>query len=658
VNVCSLVERGLAVSPRFLLSAPRALALTALCLVTSLSSTSMADADPYVEGLVAEAHAKKLAETLAWHRLGHWRKGVFGGYESEADGKKLFLDKEGRTDPDAELTATLRGFFSTDTPADPNDHAICRFPARFLYLDGALSFDHARLPARACPRFAEFWKQLAPRGVTIVFSSYYLNNPSSAFGHTFLRFDKAPESADDERRDLLDYGIDYSATVDTGNPVIYAFKGLFGLFPGTFRMLPYYYKVREYGDFESRDLWEYRLDLSPLEVKMAAAHVWELGATYFDYYYLTENCSYHVLSVLEAAAPRLELLRHVRAPVVPIDTVKALYENDGLVRSLRYRPSIRSTFFGRIGKLDGSDQEIVKALAEDPAAPLPADVKPERQAILLDAAIDLVDFRFAKTLVKEHDDTPESRLKQHLLERRAELGVPSEDFTLTPTEDQIPHLSHGASRASLGFGVSDVHKGFTELRYRMALHDLADPRTGYPEFSQIEFFPVALRFTEQDHTVRFEDASLVKITSVNPMSSFDYKPSWKLRVGATTVRDDGCAECAFGTVDFGSGVAVGRRVTGILTGDLAAFGPRFSGEGSARYRGALGPTGVFRVRFTDDFISLTEAKFQWFPLQAQKTSWLATSTLRWSYHHDLAIDLTGTKTPVSAEAVLSTMLYF
>src|SRR5205085_2119317 len=91
--------------------------------------------------------------------------------------------------------------------------------------------------------------------------------------------------------DLLDYGVDYSATADTSNPVLYAFKGIFGFFPGTFHIFPYYYKVREYNDYESRDLWEYDLSLTPQQVTMLVAHLYELGATYFDYYYIDENCS-------------------------------------------------------------------------------------------------------------------------------------------------------------------------------------------------------------------------------------------------------------------------------------------------------------------------------------------------------------------------------
>src|SRR5262249_27241324 len=146
------------------------------------------------------------------------------------------------------------------------------------------------------------------RSVTFVFSSYYLNNPASAFGHAFLRINRADDEIPEERRQLLDYAIDYTAQVDTDNPIVYALKGIFGLFPGTFRKIPFYFKVREYNDYESRDLWEYELDLDEHQRKLLLAHVWELGSTFFPYYYVTANCAYAILAAIEAADPSFELL--------------------------------------------------------------------------------------------------------------------------------------------------------------------------------------------------------------------------------------------------------------------------------------------------------------------------------------------------------------
>jgi hypothetical protein len=152
--------------------------------------------DPtYLPELLAAARARALARDRAWLRLGHWRHRLLGGWKGEADGPGFFLAPHGKTDPEAELEATLRGFFSDREAApagpplsDPSlEHPQCRFPARFAWLAAALPIDLSRLPPRDCPRFEAFWKKVSARSVTLVFSSYYLNNPASAFGHTFLR---------------------------------------------------------------------------------------------------------------------------------------------------------------------------------------------------------------------------------------------------------------------------------------------------------------------------------------------------------------------------------------------------------------------------------------------------------------------------------------
>ena len=74
-----------------------------------------------------------------------------------------------------------------------------------------------------------------------------------------------------------------------------------GGFPGRFYVMPYYVKVQEYSNIESRDLWEYELSLSPAQVQRLVMHAWETRTTEFDYLFLTRHCSYQLLTLLEVA---------------------------------------------------------------------------------------------------------------------------------------------------------------------------------------------------------------------------------------------------------------------------------------------------------------------------------------------------------------------
>ena len=66
-----------------------------------------------VETLQARAHAQHLAENPYWLRLLHYRRNILGINESEIDDPTFFVSPIGRTDPSAELDATLAAFFAS-----------------------------------------------------------------------------------------------------------------------------------------------------------------------------------------------------------------------------------------------------------------------------------------------------------------------------------------------------------------------------------------------------------------------------------------------------------------------------------------------------------------------------------------------------------------
>ncbi len=620
-------------------------------------------ADPrYIDALIARAHALHLADMTTWRRLGHYRHQLFGGWKSEADAREFFLSPEGKDDPSAELDATIRGLFGP-APADKKlQHPYCRFPARLAWLNAKLHFDFSRVPRRSCPRFQEFVHQLRARSITLVFSSYYLNNPASAFGHTFLRINKLDRRRDEHDLELLDYGIDFSATVDTSNSFIYTFKGLTGMFPGVYRRVPFYLKVREYNDHDSRDLWEYELNLTHAEVSLVIAHLWELGSNYFDYFYLSENCSYHILDALDVASPKLHLLDKVGWPVIPADTIKSVMAEPGLVRSIHYRPSIRTQVRARLDKLDGDEKDALSELMSDPEAPFPAGFDQPRRVAVLDAALDLADFRYADDLTKPPAlrDPAGEQLQQRLLERRAAILAESPDLVVAPPFRKMPHMGHGSTRVGLGSGYSSDRNAYHTLEFRLALHDLADPTDGYPEYAAIEFMPTRLRYYIKEARPSLEDFSLVRVTSLTPLSRFQHPWSWTVRAGATRVRDGGCNGCLAGMGEIGAGWAFSLFSKSTLfyaLADAQLLAPVHGGVFHA-LRAGIGPSGGVRVKLSHNLLALGTGTWSWLPGRDPKSTWRADGTVRWQYVRDFALDLHATAAPDAWSAQAESMLYF
>ncbi len=627
---------------------------------------------PQVQALVAAAHQRGLAHSRQWLTLGHWRPTTFGGYESEADGAAFFLAPTGKTDPGAELAATLRAFFAPapalpPPPPDavrppPSPHALCRFPARLAWLSTELAIDPARLPAVRCPGLERFAADLSPRGVSLVFSSYYLGAPASAFGHTFLRLHRDDARLAGERRELLDFGIDFSADVDTTNAALYAFKGLTGQFPGTFKRVPYYYKVREYNDHESRDLWDYELALSPAQLRQLLAHLWELGQTHFDYYYLDENCSYHILAALEAALPHLPLTDGFGVHVIPADTVKRLMEHPGLVRAVRYRASLRTQLVRRVAQLTDAQLDAAHALADDPRAASPALPQAELVAAM-DAAADLIDLRHADELLRGEGVGADK--KHALLARRAALGVTSPELDLSATELSGPHLAHGSARFGFGMGLTRAGGVVQTLDWRPAMHDLADAPRGYPELASLEFFPTRLRLTH-DPAPSWDDlalaSSVVRVTTLAPLRRIEHKVSWRLDAGVTTLEDLGRPGALAGQLRLAAGAALGwldDRVVVFAGADTRVLGgPSVPGAWDGPVRLSAGPWGGLRLRLSDPLVALVTADWLLSPWQAGPDPVAVDATLRWLVTEHLGLSLEARLRGEAADAQLLALFYY
>jgi hypothetical protein len=161
-------------------------------------------------------------------------------------------------------------------------------------------------------------------------------------------------------------------------------------------MLPYYLKVREYSDLENRDLWEYQLDLRGEEIERVLAHAWELLPVQFDYFFFDENCSYHLLGLLQVARGDLELTAQFPLWALPVDTVRVLTGQPGLVRKIVYRPSTATIIAGRLAPLRPDERSMARDLGLGTLAPADSSLRSlpaERAAAVVEAGYDYLNYR-------------------------------------------------------------------------------------------------------------------------------------------------------------------------------------------------------------------------------------------------------------------------
>ncbi len=520
----------------------------------------------YVLELRLKADGLRLAETRFWHLLLHYEP-IWFGIESQADGEGFFLAANGKHDPRAELNATLSAFFSPRILEPGKMTAQCTFPARYRWLKEQLGFDPARLPGETCDRFQAWQKALQPESATFIFASYYQNNPASAFGHTLIRFDRK-ERGEAER--LLDYAVNFAAAVpENENGFVYAWNGLFGGYRGYFSLLPYYLKVREYSDLDSRDLWEYRLSLTPDQLDWMVRHAWEMGSTWFDYYFFGENCSYHLLSLLEVADPRLHLRDRFPAWTLPSDTVRAVTDQPGLVISVTYRPSRGSQIEQKLARLAPAERKLVtQYIAQPDSEPQGfADLPPLTQALILDTASDYFQYKLGGDA--EGDKVLRAKLRSLLL-RRSRLRV-TYDAEAFPARSQPPETGHHSSRVSVAFGQSapgghgtlDPGPGgryrkrdFVELGWQPVLQELLSDAQGFAANGQLQVGDMRFRYYERHGRLDFERFAFLDAISLYPLSPAIQLPSWKLLLSFERTHDGACRDCTPFIANPGIGVTV------------------------------------------------------------------------------------------------------
>jgi len=557
---------------------------------------------------------RSLGESSEWKALLQYQKNFLGAESSEVDGSRFFLSPEGSTDPVAELKSTLQAFAAPivkDKKGEDNEHALCRFPARYAWLmrqqkNGRIHLDNEHWPHPRCASFHVYRDRIQKRQVSVVFSSYYSGSASSVFGHSFLKFSGTNDN------ELFDTGINFAANPTTHNPVLYALYGLIGVFPATFSAQPFYYKVREYNDFESRDLWTYDLNLSSAQKTMLIAHLWELGNTYYHYFYFNENCSYQILRAIEGAIPSIRFFKSRPIYLIPSESIKLLNGIPGLVTGVSYRPSLRTVAYHGYAGLNASQKQELLADLHDRN-------RISDDAHVVDVLMDAIDLNQASKIAA--NDPQAIDWKERVLRKRATLDrADLPERPPVPIEEN-PMLGHGSRRITLGytmrgFSAGDAVGGASggrpalDFKVRASHHDLLDPSIGYPRYLHIDFGRVGFRYLPQPKRFLLDDLTIVDLTALSVEHPLYSKWSYNVRLGYGRkwfLDCDDPAEC--GTVSVKAGVGKTYPLGGrnVVFG-LLDFEPSYgSGYRDSRFKVGVNPTVQFLFEWEPAFKSLFKA---------------------------------------------------
>lgn len=458
---------------------------------------------------LAQAERLQLHQDPTWQHLIYHQQG-----KSEVRYAGFFLSPQGQQDAKQELAANITALFQ---PALPDQSIRCRFPARSQWLIKQLNIDLNVLPQVSCPQLDAWWQKIQPHSATLIYATDFMGNPSSMFGHTLLRID--PEQNQD--LNLVSYAVNYAATVMGQSDWSFALKGLTGQYPGEYSILPYYRKVKEYGDFESRDLWEYELSLTPEQTEFLVKHIWEMKHVQFPYYFVQDNCAYRLLGLIDLVRPDLNLKQPFKAAAIPVETVKAMDEAQ-LIKDVVYRPALETQLLAQSRQHGQALAKVAHQIAMSDSQQYQELLEPLDQAErakVLEMAYDDLYLHF--TAAKIDPKIAQPRLRQ-ILVLRSQIALDKQRIDVTIPKAN-PVQGHNARNISVQMGEVQGD-AFVEIGHRQAYHDLIDPQGGFRVGTQLKFWDGSIQYRDGD--LKLEHFDFLSVNAYNPITAFKTPLSW------------------------------------------------------------------------------------------------------------------------------------
>jgi hypothetical protein len=468
------------------------------------------------ENYLQKTKELRLWEDPKWIKLGHYEKKL-GGYKSSFRGP-FYLNEDGYASPEKELLATVQALFS-DSPELTKSftrHPQCQFLARRRWLISKLQISNEDI--LPCKERVQWKKQLGATTVAIIFASADISNPASSFGHTFL---KLINPANAKNKDLIDYGVNYAADADPHDGIFYGVRGLFGGYRGIYTMLPYHQKIREYINLEGRDLTEYVLRLSPDEVDEMIDHLLELEKTSAPYYFLTDNCSYEILYLLDIIRPELQLTEKLDAWVIPADTIKVIDRHSDLILERRYKKSLNTEYLEGYSQLGALQKKALDVAVDKLKIPEDFELSPKEKAEVYETGMRY----FAIVNYRSGEKTEDK--KYQLSSLRADLGPVTTD--IQDKKPLYPETSHDSSALYFGGGSLDS-ESYSMLKFRAAFHDLEQKDVGMVPMSLNNAFVFDVRYFNELKKLSLYRFTVINLINTDPVTQLDRNISWKARI--------------------------------------------------------------------------------------------------------------------------------
>jgi len=447
-----------------------------------------------------------LNHNSTWHALLHLKQ----GRPQLVDDR--FLLSLNDFSPLHELRATLALLLGPEA-----DAAVCRFPARQLWLQQAMG-----LPERTtahCKALEEFRQRAPADTISLVFASENLAQPSSMMGHLFLKVSGRLNDGS-----VREHAIAFFTDADTLNLPKLFYESMVKGKAGYFVLTPYQDEARSYVNLEQRSLWEYALTLTNEQRRMMQAHIHELRQARITYFFQDYNCATLVKHLLAVAQPGV--LEGSEWWTTPKGVLQRA-QRSGLIGDTQIQSPSRWRVRSLVDSMDAADVREVTALVDAQATQglLPADAPEDTKAFLrLQLAMAYNSHRV------EREQVARDPALAYASSLRALAARHHSNLSLHADTSKDPVLSPAERQVSVGWrhqsGEDHVRLGLLPVS-----HDLIDDNRQHFGETELRLFDTSVLVNARTGSLRLERFTLYSTQSLLPHESLTGGVSGRFKIG-------------------------------------------------------------------------------------------------------------------------------
>ncbi|WP_170246270.1 DUF4105 domain-containing protein [Colwellia hornerae] len=515
----------------------------------------------------------ELSTNKQWLKLLHYKPDHSS--ESYITSPEFFLSSAVVSSSLEELKATIAAFSLPINKNESTDsHARCRFPARLKLIQQQLNLNvYGELPTIDCAQYKIWRQQIKDDSVSLVFASGYMSNPASMYGHILLKFSDVDGNKSNE---LLDTSLNYGAIVpNKENPLLYVLKGILGGYNASFSDQQFFKHKHNYGNVELRDMWEYKLSLTPEDVALIVDHLWEILPTKFDYYFVDENCAYHFAKLIELVLDEPIISDNslwVLPNSVATGLAQATYKSTPLLAKVNFIPSRETLLLNYYQQLTVEQQQVALSIIVNDfsfAIDKYQVLNDDEKKVIVESLFQYInvvkqkekDYEFAKTG------------KRKLIKERLKFPVGTAIRFNENKAHAPPHLVSKPSKFSLGIAAIDQTKFYSTAGFRMTYFDDLSSSVGRSDFSNLEMVDVEV--ISDGNQTKILRLDLIDISSLYlPAMPWENKvaAAWSVRAGYEQL-SNACIDCGiyFAEGNLGKSVRIGNNTLGFAMMGGKAF---------------------------------------------------------------------------------------